>query len=141
MNSNDLNSNTMADTSSWEPHNLMYNSTLWVHSLGVVIQGFTAAVMTWVESPWDSSQLFLVPRIQQMSFGWVNKHVEFIGQFKEVPWRWAHSLIVSFVLRFCRCHCVGVLMVALEYPVCLLEVAAYVDGMDGIVPALDKTSE
>jgi hypothetical protein len=76
--------NVKTDTSSWEPHNLMHNNTFWVLSPGVTIQGFTAAIMARVESPWDSSHLFLVPIIQQRSFGRVNKHVEFIGQFKEV---------------------------------------------------------
>jgi hypothetical protein len=56
--------------------------------------------MAWVESPWDSSHLFLVPRIQQRSFGRVNKHVEFIGQFKEIPWGSTHSPLVPFVLYY-----------------------------------------
>jgi hypothetical protein len=50
--------------------------------------------------PWDSSHLFLVPRIQQRSFGHVNKHVEFIGQFKEIPWGRTHSPLVPFVLYY-----------------------------------------
>jgi hypothetical protein len=87
-------------TSSWEPHNLMHNNTLWALSPGVVRQGFTAAIMAWVESPLDSSHLFLVPRIQQRSFGLVNKHVEFIGQFKEAPWGRAHSPLVPFVFYY-----------------------------------------
>jgi hypothetical protein len=88
------------DTSSWEPHNLMHKNTFWVISPGVASQDFTAAIMAWVESPCDSSHLFLVPRIQQRSFGRVNKHVEFIGQFKEVPWVREHSPLVPFVLYY-----------------------------------------
>jgi hypothetical protein len=53
--------------------------------------------MAWVESPWDSSHLFLVPRIQQRSLGRVNKHEEFIGQFKGLPWGRTHSPLVHFV--------------------------------------------
>jgi hypothetical protein len=78
----------------------MNTNTLWVLSPGVARQGSTAAVVVWVESPGDSSHLFLVPRIQQMSFGRVNKHVEFIGQFKEIPWGRAQSPIVPFVLYY-----------------------------------------
>jgi hypothetical protein len=78
--------NVETDTSSLEPKNLMHTNTLWFLSPGVARQGFTAAIMAWVESPWDSSHLFLVPRIQQRSFGRVNKHVEFIGQLKDIPW-------------------------------------------------------
>jgi hypothetical protein len=77
--------NVETGTSLWAPQNLMHNNTVWVLSPGVAIHGYTAAIMAWVESPWDSSHLFLVTRIQQRSFGRVNKHVEFIGQFKEIP--------------------------------------------------------
>jgi hypothetical protein len=92
--------NVETDTSSWEPEKLMHTNTFWVLSPGVSRQGFTAAIMVWVEPPWDSSHLFLVPRIQQRSFGRINKHVEFIGQFKEIPWGRAHSPLFPFVLYY-----------------------------------------
>jgi hypothetical protein len=78
----------------------MHAHTLWVLYPGVARQGFTADIMAWVESPWDMSHLFLVPRIQQRSFGCVNKYVEFIGQFKEIPWGRAHWPLVPFVLYY-----------------------------------------
>jgi hypothetical protein len=88
--------NVETDTSSWEPQNLMHTNTFWVLSPGVARQGFTAAIMAWVEPSWDSLHLFLVPRIKQRSFGCVNKHMEFIGQFKEISWGRAHSPLVHF---------------------------------------------
>jgi hypothetical protein len=92
--------NVETDTSSWAPQRLMHTHTFWILSPGIARQGFTVAIMAWVESPWYSSHLFLVPRIQQMSFGRVNKHVEFIGQFKDIPWGRAHSPLVPFVLYY-----------------------------------------
>jgi hypothetical protein len=71
--------NVEMGTSSWEPHNVMHTNILWVLSPGVIRQGVTAAIMAWVEYPWDSSRLFLVPMIQPRNLGCVNKHVEFIG--------------------------------------------------------------
>jgi hypothetical protein len=56
--------NVETDTSSWALQNLIHAHTFWVLSPGVSRQGFTAAIMDWVESPWDISHLFLVPRIQ-----------------------------------------------------------------------------
>jgi hypothetical protein len=50
--------------------------------------------------PMGQFHMFLVPRIQQRSLGRVDKHVEFIGQFKEVPWGWAHSPLVPFDLYY-----------------------------------------
>jgi hypothetical protein len=78
----------------------MNRNILLVLSPGVTIQDFTAAIMAWVESPGDSSHLFLVPIIQQRRFGCVNKHVEFIGLLKEIPWGRAHSPLVPFVLYY-----------------------------------------
>jgi hypothetical protein len=92
--------NVETDTSLWAPQNLMHTNTFLVFSPGVARQGFTAAIMAWVESPWDSSHLFLVPMIQQRCFGRVNKYVEFIGHFKEIPWGRTHSPIVPFVLYY-----------------------------------------
>jgi hypothetical protein len=79
---------------------MMHTNTLWVLSIGVSRKSFTDAIMAWVESPWNSSHLLLVPRVQHMSFGRVNKHVEFIGQFKEIPWGRAHSPLFPFVLYY-----------------------------------------
>jgi hypothetical protein len=92
--------NVETDTSSWAPQNMMHAHTFWVLSPDVARQGFTAAIMAWVVSPWYSSHLFLVPRIQQRIFGRVNKHVEFIGQLKEIPWGRTHSHSVPFVLHY-----------------------------------------
>jgi hypothetical protein len=90
--------NVETDTSLWEPQNVMHTNTFWVLSPGVSRKGFAAAIMAWVESQWYGSHLFPVPRIQQKSFGCVNKHVEFIGQFKYIPWGRTHSPLVHFFL-------------------------------------------
>jgi hypothetical protein len=88
------------DTCSWEPKKMMQNNTFWVLSPGVSRKVFTATIMAWVEPPWYISHLFLVPRIQQRSFGCVNKHVDLIGRFKEMPWGGVHSPLVPFVLYY-----------------------------------------
>jgi hypothetical protein len=92
--------NVETDTSLWELNKLMHTNTFWVLSPRAARQGFTDAIMAWLESTWDSSHLFLVPRIQQRSLGRVNKHVEFIGKFKEIPWGRTHSPLFPFVLYY-----------------------------------------
>jgi hypothetical protein len=92
--------NVETDTSLWEKKKLMHTNTFWVLSPGVSRQGFNAAIVAWVEPPWDSTYLLLVPMIQQRSFGRVNKHVEIIGQFKKIPWGRTHSPLVPFVLYY-----------------------------------------
>jgi hypothetical protein len=78
----------------------MHAHTFWILSPDVSSQGFTVAIMAWVESPWGSSHLFLVLRIQHRGFGRVNKHVEFIGQFNEIRWGMTHPPLVPFVLYY-----------------------------------------
>jgi hypothetical protein len=60
--------NVDSDTSLWAPKNMMHTNTFWVLYPGVARNGLTAAIMAWLESPWYSSHLFLVPRIKQRSF-------------------------------------------------------------------------
>jgi hypothetical protein len=60
--------NVETETSLWAPQNLMHTNTFWVLPPSVSRQGFTDSILAWFESPWDSSHLFLVPRIQQRSF-------------------------------------------------------------------------
>jgi hypothetical protein len=43
--------NVETGTSSWAPTKLMHTHTFWILSPGVSRQGFTAAIMVWVESP------------------------------------------------------------------------------------------
>jgi hypothetical protein len=46
--------NVQTDTSLWAPKKLMHTTTFCVLSPGDARQGFTVAIMAWVESPWDS---------------------------------------------------------------------------------------
>jgi hypothetical protein len=73
--------NIETDTSSRATQNFMHSHTFWILSPGVARQGLTLASMACVESPWESSHLFLVPMIQHRSFGHVNKHVDLIRKF------------------------------------------------------------
>jgi hypothetical protein len=89
--------NAETDTSLWEPHNLMHTNTFWVLPWRHQARFYCCHHGLDVPPPWNSSHLFLVPRIQQRSFGRINKHVELIGQFKEIPWGSTHSPLVPFV--------------------------------------------
>jgi hypothetical protein len=46
--------NVETDTRSWAPQNVMHAHTFWVLSPGVSRQGFTTAIIAWVESSWYS---------------------------------------------------------------------------------------
>lgn len=78
---------------------------VWSVSPTVARQAFTTAALAWVESPLDSSHLFIVPRIMQRDFGRVNWHIIFLGQFdpKTVPHQ-AHPCRVPLLLFYLPPH-------------------------------------
>jgi hypothetical protein len=53
---------------------------LWAISPTVARQAISTALSAWVESPLNSSHLFLVPRVMQRDFGRLNRHIQFLGQ-------------------------------------------------------------
>jgi hypothetical protein len=73
------------DSSPWSYKALLHQSTLWIVSHFVARQAMSSALMCWAESPMDSEHFFLVPRVLQMKYGQVNKHVNLLGQFHPLP--------------------------------------------------------
>jgi hypothetical protein len=73
------------ENDSWDLGSLIKQHTFWVVPPSMARQAMSTALMAWVESPLDSSHLFVVPRILQREFGRVNKHIRYIGQFHDLP--------------------------------------------------------
>ena len=61
-------------------------------------KGFSCALQYWYESPWDSSHLFIVPRIILIEFRRVSKSVQYIGQSWDMPV--GSDVVVAFVLFY-----------------------------------------
>ena len=73
------------DDSSWELSSMIERHTFWVLSPTLARQAMSVALMAWVEAPWASIHLFVVPRILQQDFGRVKKHIQYIGQYYNLP--------------------------------------------------------
>jgi hypothetical protein len=73
------------DLSWWKLGDLLQHSLLGVVKQIIARQAITCAFMAWVESPWDSQHLFIVPRVIQRDFGRVNKHVHLMGKYQPLP--------------------------------------------------------
>ena len=86
------------DLSSWNKGDLMHKNTLWYLSPTIAKQGFLYALQCWYKSPWDSSHLFIVPRIMLREFGRVSKSVQYLGK----PWDMhvGFDVVVPFVLFY-----------------------------------------
>ena len=73
------------DLSDWELSTLIGQHTLWLLSPVIAHQGFITAAMAWIESPWNSLHIFVVPCIMQWEFRSVNKIIIFILQSLTLP--------------------------------------------------------
>lgn len=90
----------VSDSSCWLATSLLHRHCVWTLYPTTARQGILAAVFAWIESPMDSSHVFLVPRLFQRDFGRVNKHILFLGQFDVLPLPENFSPLVPFVLFY-----------------------------------------
>lgn len=84
--------------------NLLHQHALWLLSPQFAAQYMLQAALAWVESPFDSSHIFVVPRIMEASFARINKHFQCIGPLSDLPVGFhTHIPFVLYVLfPFCR---------------------------------------
>ena len=73
------------DLSPWEKNLKKHNKIIWMISPQLCRQAMTAATLDWSSHPLNHEHIFVTPRLCQRSFGRVNKHIEFVGQFLDIP--------------------------------------------------------
>jgi hypothetical protein len=93
------------DTDPWWRSAIVKQNCVWSVSPTVARQAFTTAALAWVESPLDSSHLFIVPRVMQRDLGQVNRRIQFLGQSPPhlVPLQ-AHPCRVPLLLFYLPLH-------------------------------------
>jgi hypothetical protein len=99
--------NVETDLFLWPSKSLLHQATLWMFSPFVAQRAIRCALMSWVESPLDSDNVFLVPRVLQRNYGQVNKNVNLLGQFHPLspacgPQPCAVSFLIFHLPRFRR---------------------------------------
>ncbi len=93
-------SHLLHDTSQWTSDLLLGQHCLWSLSPTTARQGFTAGVLAWIQCPWESSHVFIVPRLLQRDFGAVNKNIIFCGQHDSLPLPSDFDPLVPFLLFY-----------------------------------------
>jgi len=73
------------DLSSWDDLLGSSKRIIWTVSPQICRQAMTTAALDWSSHPLDHEHIFITPRLCQRSFGRVNRHIEFVGQFLDVP--------------------------------------------------------
>jgi hypothetical protein len=74
-----------ADLARCSPSQLMHQHVIWTLTPTLARQAFSTAPMEWVEAPWYSSHICLVPRLVQRDVGRVNKNNLIMGYFWQLP--------------------------------------------------------
>ena len=75
----------LGDLDDWTLSNLIDRNTLWCVSPHFGKQCMLQALYAWVESPWNSAHLFVIPRVMQRDFGRVSKYILMIDQSWSPP--------------------------------------------------------
>ena len=73
------------DLDDWETKLSTHSRLIWFPTAQTCRQAMTAASLNWSEHPLTHEHIFVVPRLCQRSFGRVNRHISFIGQYLDVP--------------------------------------------------------
>ena len=73
------------DLDDWSRCDLLDSNTCWVVSPHFGRQCMLQAMYAWTESPWNSSHLFILPRVMQRDFGRISKFIAKVGESWLIP--------------------------------------------------------
>jgi hypothetical protein len=93
------------DLSHWIPSHIMQHHVFWTPNPNLDHQALSTAVMAWVEAPWYSSHVFMVPRLMQRDCGQVNKHILLVGHFWQLPLPSNFESLVHFFIYLPASFC------------------------------------
>jgi hypothetical protein len=91
---------------SWRFETVAHQQTLWLPSPELGRAAITAFLDFWVESPWDTSAVFIIPRILQRHWGFLSKWVLEVGCFQvgQIPAECGYSSLIPLCVLYVRPH-------------------------------------
>ena len=66
----------------WAPRAIRHQPTFWTPAPELARQALVSFMHAWVQSPRDTSAIFLIPRILQREWGRISRHVHEVGVFR-----------------------------------------------------------
>ena len=93
----------LSDLSHWNTKNILHQITIWTPSPEVARQAVDCFLTYWVESPYDTAAIFLIPRVLQRDWHFMSKHVQEVGVYHppDLPSYASYSSLIPFCLLFC----------------------------------------
>jgi hypothetical protein len=94
------------DTTDWAPHRILRRWSVWTPSPEVARQAVAHFLDVWVEEPWITGGIFLIPRILQRQWGFMSRSLVEVGTFtpSTLPWGARYESLIPFVVVACFPH-------------------------------------
>jgi hypothetical protein len=92
--------------SSWDPRSFRGRLTIWNPSAEWARQALSVFIRSWIQSPWDTAAIFLIPRILQRRWGRVCRYIKELGVFHGnlLPEYCSFEAHLPFVFLYIPCH-------------------------------------
>jgi hypothetical protein len=95
-----------SDLSSWAYADIDQQWSIWTPSPEIARQAISHFLDYWVEHPWYTGAIFLIPRVFQRQWGHLSKSITELGIFqpRELPWGARYESLIPFVCLVCYPH-------------------------------------
>ena len=95
-----------SDLSLWETSTILHTLSVWTPSPECARQAIDYFLTMWVESPLDSTGIFIIPRVLQKDWHYMSRHIQEIGVFDPVslPETCNHQSLIPFCVLICYPH-------------------------------------
>ena len=70
-----------SDTSNWTAQGILHTLSVWTPTPECARQAIDYFLSTWVEAPWDSSAIFIIPRVLQKEWNYMSRHIYEFGVY------------------------------------------------------------
>ena len=93
----------LADGITWGSSLILHQVSIWTPSPETARQAIDWFLTLWVESPYDTCCIMLVPRVLQRDWHFMSKHIQEIGVFLplSLPTKVAYHSLIPFCLLYC----------------------------------------
>ena len=94
------------DLSTWDFQNIIHRWTLWTPSPELAHQAISTFLDIWVESPWTTGGIFIIPRVLQRNWNFMSRHIIEAGVFHpiDLPPSCRYSSLIPFCVLVCKPH-------------------------------------
>ena len=93
----------LADGIAWKSHLILHQLSIWTPSPETARQAIDWFLTLWVESPYDTCCIMIIPRVLQRDWHFMSKHIQEVGVFLplSLPTRVAYHSLIPLCVLYC----------------------------------------